>query len=108
VEKSDLVDTGSREGDERIRGPGRRSYRTVEVAGQEGRLAPSSRDSWGDKSGGQTGEHSRAVKGEGLWTEKGSAGCVEHVIGHVVAVGPDTEMRIIEKVGAEVKAITIV
>jgi hypothetical protein len=108
VEKSDLVDTAARKGDERIGGADRRSHRTVEVAGQEGRLRPSSRDSWSDKSGGQAGEHSRAVKGEGLWPEKDGASRVEHVHGHVVAVGPDAEMRIIKKVGAEVKGIAIV
>ena len=108
VEKPDLVGTAARERDKRIGGAGRRQNRAVEVAGQEGRLSRSSGDSRGDKSGRQAGEHFRAVKGEGLGTEKGGAGGVEHVHGHVVAVGPDAEMRIIEKVGAEVKGITIV
>ena len=39
--------------------------------------------------------------------KRGPAG-IEHVHRHVVAIGPDAEMGIIEKVGAEVKAIAIV
>jgi len=108
VEKPDLVDAGARERDKRIGGAGSGKDRTVEVARQEGRFGSSSGYSRGDKSSRQTGEHFRAVKGEGLGPEKGGARGVEHVHGHVVAVGPDAEMRIIEKVGAQVKGITIV
>ena len=60
------------------------------------------------KVAGRTRQHRGAIKGERLRAEKGRAGGIEHVHAHVVGVGPDAEVRIIEEVRAEVKAITII
>src|SRR5205823_2975292 len=93
MEHSDLVGTATWERDKGIARADRREIGAVEVGRQES--PSSSRDSWGDKSGGHAGKHFRPVKGKRLGTEKGGASGVEDVVGLVVAVGPDTEMRVI-------------
>jgi hypothetical protein len=108
MEEPDLIGTAAWKGDKGVIHAGRGKDRAVDVAGQKRRLTSSSRDSRGDKSGGDAGEHFRAVKGEGLGTEKGRPSRVEDVHRHVVAVGPDTEVWIVKKVGAEMKAVAIV
>ena len=108
MEEPDLIGTAARKGDIGVGRAGVGKDRAVEVAGKKRRLTSSSRDPRGNKSGGDAGEHFRAIKRKGLRTEKGGAGRVEHVHGHVVAVGPDAEMGIVKKVGTHVKAVTIV
>ncbi|PZR75012.1 MAG: hypothetical protein DLM73_06450 [Chthoniobacterales bacterium] len=54
------------------------------------------------------GQHFCAIESESLRTEIGSTRGVEYVHAHVIGVRPDTDVRVVKKVGAEVKAVTVV
>src|SRR5439155_3090438 len=53
-------------------------------------------------------EHGRAVERERLRAEKRRAGRVEDVHAHVVGVGPDRELRVVEEARAEVEGVAVV
>src|SRR5258705_5779909 len=90
----------------------RRSYwwqdGAVEISGEVNLLKWAAGDSGGDKSSRQTCEHLGAVKGEWLWAQEGGARRVEHVHAHVISIGPDTKVGIVEKIRAKVKAVAVV
>src|SRR5204863_505375 len=61
-----------------------------------------------DEGGGQTSQHFRAIKSECLGTEIRRPGGVEYVHAHIISVGPDAQLGIVKKVGAEMKAVAVV
>ena len=80
----------------------------IEIGRQERRDRATERTDRADEGGGRTSQHRGAIEGERLRAEIGRAGGIEHVHAHVVGVGPDRQVRVIEEVRAEVKAITII
>src|SRR5262249_52131942 len=60
----------------------------------------------GHHRSGSSGEHLGTIERERLRAEISGAGGIEHIHAHVISVWPDTEVRVIEEVRAEVKVIT--
>src|SRR2546426_2638394 len=54
------------------------------------------------------GEHFGSVESEGLWAEKGGARRIEHVHAHVIGIGPDAQMGIVEEVRTEMIVIAVI
>ena len=52
-------------------------------------------------------QHLDPIKHKRLRPEEGCASGIKNVRGHVIAVRPDTQLRIIEKIGSEIKAIAV-
>ncbi len=77
-------------------------------AGRKGATERTERTDRADESGGRTSQHRGAIESERLRTEIGRTGGIEHVHAHVVGVGPDREVRVIEEVRPEMKPITII
>ena len=98
----------AREAEESVRRTGGRQGEAVEVRRQEGRHRATERTDRADEGGRSASQHRGAIEGEGLRAKVGRAGGVEHVHTHVVGVGPDGEVRIIEEIRPEVKAIPII
>src|SRR5262249_49641315 len=63
---------------------------------------------WTGESSSLTYQHLCPVKGERLRTKISSARGIEHVHAHVVAVRPNTQVRVIKEIGAEMKSVAIV
>src|SRR5712691_698978 len=108
MEVEDPVGTSAREFHERRRGVCGRRRRAVQVGGQIGVLGGSAGDAGADEGGRVAGQHRRAVEGEWLRAEEGRARRVEYVRAHVVSVGPDGEVRIVEEVVTHVKTIAVI
>src|SRR5260370_19356934 len=77
----------------------------MEVGGQERVNGAAEWSGRADKRRRQVGEHVGTIKRESGRAEVGRAGGVNHVHTHVITVGPDTQLRIVKEVRAEVKAI---
>ena len=52
-------------------------------------------------------QHLDPIKHKRLRPEEGCASGIKNVRGHVIAVRPDAQLRIIEKIGSEIKAIAV-
>ena len=85
---------------------GRGKSRPIEVRGQEGIDGTTERTGWTNKGSRLAGQHLGSIKSECLRTEVRGAGGVKDVHAHVIAVGPDAQVRIVVKVRAEMKAVT--
>ncbi|HAF14621.1 MAG TPA: hypothetical protein DCK99_13175 [Blastocatellia bacterium] len=83
---------------ETIRRTGRRQRRAVQIGRQKGRDRAAERADRADEGGGRASQHRRAIERKRLRTEVSCAGGIEHIHAHVIAVGPDSELGIVEKV----------
>src|SRR6266568_7203531 len=85
----------------------RRQTRAVEVGRQVDFFSWSAGDPGGDERGRLAGEHLGAVECVWLRTQEGCAGRVEYVHAHVIGIGPDTQVWVVEKVGPKVKGVAV-
>ena len=85
-----------------------RQCRTVDVGRQKRIHTTAKGSSRTDEGGGQASQHVRAIKSERLGTEIRRPGGIEYVHAHIISVGPDAQFGIVEKVGAEMKAVAVV
>src|SRR5437660_9888977 len=85
-----------------------RQCRAVDVGGQTRIHTTAKGCSRTDEGGGQASQHVRAIKSERLGTEIRRPGGIEYVHAHIISVGPDAQFGIVEKVGAEMKAVAVV
>src|SRR5438093_6046675 len=108
MEVKDSVAAAARKFHERRWRPCWGQDRAVEVGGQVDVLVGAPGDSGGNEGGRLAGEHLRAIEGEGLWAQEGRATRVEYVHAHVIGIGPNTQVWVVEKVRAEMKAIAVV
>src|SRR4051812_17323236 len=93
---------------ERGRRADRWRNRAVEIAGQINIFVRSAGYASGNEGRGQTLQHLRAIKREWLGAQESSAGSIEDVHAHVVSIGPNTQVWIIEEVRTQVKSVTVV
>ena len=105
VEVEDLVNAGARPLHERARRARGRQRRAVQVGGVVRILARADGDAGAHEGRGIAGEHRRPVERERLRAEKRVARRVEDVHAHVIGVGPDGDVGIVEEVRAQVKAV---
>src|SRR4029077_10597279 len=80
----------------------------VEICWQKGIDRSAERSDGTNKGCGLPRQHLRPIKREGLRTEISRACRIEHIHAHVIGVGPYAEVRVIKKIRAEVKSVTVV
>jgi len=94
--------------DEGLGGARRGQRGAVEVSRQKGGCRPAQRSCRTDEGRRGAREHFRPIEGERLRPEKTRAGRVKDIHAHVVGIGPHCELRIVEEVRAQMKAIPII
>ena len=98
-----------RETDEGVRRAGGRQSRAVQVRRQERqRRRPPSGPTGLMKVAGAPASIAARSKANGCGPEIGCAGGVKDVHAHVIGVGPDREVRVIEEVRAKVEPVTVI
>src|SRR5688572_23693195 len=85
-----------------------RQSRSIEIGRKIRLFEWSIGDTGRDESRRQSREHLRAIESERLWSKIRRRERVEHVHAHVIAVGPNAQVRIVEEVGTEMKVVTMI
>src|SRR6476620_915785 len=98
----------TRESDESVRRAGGRQGGAIQISGKKGVDRATQWSNWADKTRRLSKKHFGSIESKRLRTEIGRSRGIEDVHAHVIGIGPDTEVRIIEKVRAEMEPITII
>src|SRR5580765_1392273 len=100
-----LVDAPGRQTDKSVRGSARWRSKAIEITWQKiglGRAADNSRRNECSRIARQ---HGCAIESKRLRPKACRSSGVENVVRHIIAIRPNSEVRIIEKVGAEVESV---
>src|SRR2546421_11646706 len=108
MEMESPISSSARKFYEGRRRAGRRRCRSIEISRQVNVLRRTTGGARANERCRQSRQHLCAVEREWLRAEECCARCIEHIHAHVIGVGPNSEVRIIEEVIAEVERGTVV